>query len=198
MVPVEKPRLSALLRPTAAQTSCRCGSARLCPTSVSSFHLRQGSSLLCVEAQALACKVHTGAPLASSSGASPQQEDAASGISFNLGLSLLLYSFATIIDLDQFTVSRAPKDTSHVGQETDISFSPVSLWLQLFAFTKCWSSACVDGRLFCTLPPTGQCVQYRASQPPVGTCLWCPPRLVDHHPCCVTIAKTLPPFRLLT
>lgn len=89
-----------------------------------------------MEAQALGCKVHTGAPLASSSGVSPQQEDAASGISFNLGLSLLLYSFATIIDLDQFTVSRAPKDTSHVGQETDISFSPVSLQLQTLCIHK--------------------------------------------------------------
>lgn len=42
----------------------------------------------------------------------------------SLGLRPLLLSVTTIVGLDQFTVFQIPKDTSHVGQETDISPPP--------------------------------------------------------------------------
>lgn len=142
-----------LQKPKTAHTSCRWGSARCIP------HLYPTS--IWEGAAAYSLCGSTGPGLQGShtahhwlrGGASPQQEDAVSRINSNLGLRRLLLSVATTVDLDQFTVFQSNQTPAYVGRETDISFSPVSLRLQLFPFTKCWSSACVDGRLFHTPPP---------------------------------------------
>lgn len=52
-----------------------------------------------------------------SGSASPQREDAAARISFNLGLRLPLYSVTTILDLNQFTISWRTQTLPHSGTE---------------------------------------------------------------------------------
>lgn len=121
--------------------------------------------------------------LASSWGASPQQAGAAPEISANLRLRFHLHGHCHCWPGSVHT-SRAPKDASFLGQETDISFSLISHQLQLFLITKCWRPGCEDGDCSSVANPPlqRQRVRYRAYQHHLGPDLQCPPCPLDHHP----------------
>lgn len=102
-------------------------------------------------------------------GASPQREDAASKISFNLGLRLLLLSVATIVDLDQFSLPEHPKTPPvWAGRLTFLSpqspFGSNSFRSQNVGLLHVKTADCCSVP---ATPPSGQRGQYRVSQPPM-------------------------------
>lgn len=126
-------RASGVSETHSSSDSYRCGCGRRCPTSVCHLHLGPGSSLLSLcgssgpGPQGSHARVPHSAPWASCGGAASLHSEKMLllvSVLISLGLRPLLLSVTTIVGLDQFTVFQIPKDTSHVGQETDISPPP--------------------------------------------------------------------------